>query len=139
MIPIRIILHHSLTRDSQTVSWGAIRDYHKKKGWRDIGYHAGIEWARNKAETFMGRMWDKQGAHTFRHNGNSLGLCIVGNFDEEIPDPMIWGAALKLVRFWMRLYKIPVSEVYGHHDFVAWKSCPGLMFDMEKFKRDLNV
>ena len=57
MTPQMIILHHSLTADTHTVSWGAIRRYHTKTlGWRDIGYHFGLELARNHVEVLMGRM-----------------------------------------------------------------------------------
>ena len=42
-----IMIHHSATEDSQTLSWQAIRRFHMTDPehlWADIGYHAGVEW-----------------------------------------------------------------------------------------------
>jgi hypothetical protein len=139
MTPTQIILHHSLTKDNVlTVSWGSIRRYHLGLGWDDIGYHAGVEMVRGQPEVLMGRMWDVQGAHARENRGNhnSLGLCIVGNFDDDAPPPEVWGKALQIVRYWMRLFDIPVEKVYGHCDF-SYKSCPGQLFDLNQFREEL--
>ena len=135
MTPARIVVHHSLTRDSQTVSWGAIRHYHTKVlGWRDIGYHVGVELVRSGDheyyEILMGRMWDEIGAHEPAVNQDSLGICFVGDFDREEPPmgQLITGA--KLIAYWMRRFGIPKDQVFGHHDFRPDKSCPGRQFNM---------
>lgn len=137
MTPERIILHHSLTKDSETVSWGVIRNYHIDMGYNNIGYHYGIEFLRDYYEILLGRMTDEVGAHTKGHNNNSLGICFIGNFDLIAPPELQWQLGLKLVRFLCRNYNINVSNVFGHREF-ADKTCPGNLFDVDKFKMELT-
>ncbi len=163
MKPESIVIHHSLTKDSSTVSWGNIRRYHLswaykgniitsdaaqnllaenrrgvKRPWRDIGYHFGIELANVSYEILLGRMPNVQGAHAGRGgNTNSLGVCFVGNFDKiEPPEPM-WEKGLVLVRWLMDNYGITKDHIMGHRDIATYKTCPGLKFDMMKFKDEL--
>lgn len=138
MIPKKIILHHSLTEDSGTVSWGAIRKYHLSLDWSDIGYHAGIELVQSGRELYyealMGRLWNSPGAHTQGQNHLSLGLCIIGNFDVREPPEGQLIAGAKIVALWMRLFSIDIGDIYRHADFAA-KTCPGKMFNMAAFKK----
>lgn len=143
MIPEEIILHHSATKDSGTVSWNAIRRYHMNEcAWTDIGYHWGIEYITDPGspqgsyEILMGRMSDAIGAHTSGENNRSLGICFVGNFDEAPPPEEQWKQGVKLVVWLCKRYGIHPRMIFGHRTF-APKTCPGTMFDVEKFKQDV--
>ena len=137
MTPTRIILHHSLTQDSGTVSWGAIRRYHTtQNGWKDIGYHFGIELVWEHYEVLMGRMFNEVGAHTAGQNNNSVGICFVGNFDLASPAPALWKVGVKLVKSLTNVFGIPASEIHAHNEY-AQKSCTGKMFDMKRFVLDV--
>jgi hypothetical protein len=139
MTPNKVLVHCSATKDSGTVSWGAIRYYHTiVLGWRDIGYHAGVERVKSGDheyyEILMGRMWDEQGAHEPEANADSLGICFVGDFDNEAPTlgQLIVGA--KQIAYWMRLFGISKDRVYGHNFFNPSKSCPGRLFNMDTLR-----
>jgi len=139
MKPVKIIVHHSATADSGTVSWGAIRRYHTETlGWPDIGYHAGVEFVRSGNElyyeTLMGRMWNVSGAHTRGQNHDSLGLCFVGNFDEHRPPEAQLVAGGKIIALWMKIFGISIKEIYTHNFFNNAKTCPGNQFDINVLK-----
>jgi len=135
VIPNKIIIHHSLTKDNQTVSWGAIRRYHTEVlGWSDIGYHAGCELLRDDYEVLIGRSWDEQGAHTKGQNFSSLGFCFIGNFDDEPPPSQQIITGARVIAYWVRFFDIPVEKIYPHSHFASYKTCPGKKFDMEELK-----
>ncbi len=136
--PKRIICHHSFTKDSSTVSWGAIRRYHTEMlNFRDIGYHAGVEMVKSGDELYyeilMGRMWDVAGAHTRGQNQDSLGICFVGNFDDHKPPQAQLIAGAKVISLWLILFDLTIGDVHLHREY-ADKSCPGRLFSLEDLK-----
>lgn len=136
MYPRHVIVHHSLTKDSKTVSWGAIREYHiKTLGWKDIGYHAGIELIGDEYQIMPGRPWNEEGAHCKEQgmNRQSLGICLVGNFDFAPPPHPQLELAVDLVRLWMKTFGITLDNIHRHSDFATYKSCPGTQFPWQKF------
>jgi len=141
--PNKIIVHHSATVDGQTFSTGAIRKYHiEVNGWAEIGYHCLTEFVKHSGigyyENMLGRMWNIPGAHCADHNYDSLGICFVGNYDNEEPCDEILISGAKVIRLWMYLFGIPEQEIYPHRNFNPQKSCPGRLFSMDKLKELLR-
>lgn len=141
MNPEYIILHHSLTKDSGTVSWSAIRSYHTNTlGWLDIGYHYGIEKVNSLGtyEIMLGRFPDEIGAHCVPRNKDSIGICLIGNFDEEkVPDRQ-WDCAVNLCCYLRRNFGILPYQILGHREAQENRTCPGKNFDMDKFRLDVQ-
>jgi len=134
--PIRgIVVHHSATPDGDTLSWDDIKRYHVETNhWADIGYHAGIEAIGGSYQMLIGRPWTRAGAHAPDRNADTLGLCLVGNFDLVPPPSLQWGQAVALVRWWRDLFKIPVEQVFGHREVTPGRGCPGRYFDCDAFR-----
>ena len=133
-----IMLHHSLTKDGATVSWQAIRKYHKETmGWKDIGYHFGMELINDQHEILIGRNLDQEGAHCVGMNQKAIGICFVGNFDEA-PVPFDqWRKGIAFVATLCKIFDILPQFIVGHRDY-APKSCPGKLFDLRIFRSDVG-
>lgn len=143
-----IMLHHSATQDSGTVSWTAIEKFHKEtQGWNDIGYHFGIELvinpyinhylSRYKYQALLGRPVSEFAAACPQGDMNrkAIHICCVGDYDLEIPEDTLYERLVhRLVRPLVKEYKISINNIVGHRNFNPAKSCPGKNFDIEKVK-----
>lgn len=161
----KIIIHHSLTKDSRIVDWQQIRVYHtsyrvdgkivskeeyelrlkNKNGkifepaWEDIGYHFGIEIINNIPEVLVGRGLNKVGAHTRGENVESIGICFVGNFDIIEPPQEVLDIALdRIIIPLCEIFELSAKDIYGHRDFCPYKTCPGKLFDLERIKEPIR-
>lgn len=121
-----IVLHCSATRPQQDIGAKEIRQWHKAKGWVDIGYHFVI---RRDGRVEKGRPVDAVGAHVAGFNSISLGICLVGGIGADSWKPennftkAQWSALKQLVTE-MRV-KYPTAKIVGHRDFPdVHKACP---------------
>ena len=140
MLPrTHIMIHHSLTKDGQTVSWGAIRRYHvEHNGWDAIGYHYGVELVGDQYEVLLGRSELDPAAACPQQQMNSkaLHVCCVGNFDVAPPPRAMLEVMVRLVILpAMAEYGIPVERIIGHGDISPAKTCPGTQFNLEVVRR----
>lgn len=137
-----IMIHHSLTKDGEAVSWGAIRDFHiYVRHWEDIGYHFGVELVGKRYEALVGRPLTMHGAHCYQQGMNSkaIGICCVGNYDMiKPPQEMLAVLGYRLIMPLMKIYNIPTSNVVFHREYAEYKSCPGAMFNKTHFVRWLE-
>ncbi len=159
----KVCLHHSLTKDGVTVDWQAIRRFHTswriggtivsekearealREGnktvvapWLDIGYHFGIEKINNHYEVLAGRPLNISGAHCVGQNSIAIGFVFIGNYDVEEPVNEMLLAGAKFLKGLMLELDISLEEVYGHHFYASYKSCPGTKFNIENFKKMLG-
>lgn len=71
----KIIIHCSATPEGREHDVHDIRDWHLKRGWKNIGYHYVI---KLDGTTQVGRPVRQQGAHAYGHNADSIGICYIG-------------------------------------------------------------
>lgn len=126
----KIMLHCSDTEDSGTVSWGAIRRYHREvKGWHDIGYHAGVELVGTNYEALIGRSLKEPGAHCPEAGMNHLaiGVCLVGQFEKTPPPPeQIECARDRVILPFFEAFGIGPKDIVFHNEYAPWRrTCPG--------------
>ncbi len=97
-------------------------------------YHIGYHYVVLPDGTIQqGRPEWMPGAHTAGHN-NTIGICLVGNFERRRPSRAQLQVTIKLVARLMKKYHFTVNEVYGHRDLAA-TACPGRHVDVKAIAR----
>lgn len=114
---IEYIVFHTSASGDQDIGAKEIREWHKEKGWSDIGYHYVI---RRDGTIEQGRPLEKIGAHVRGYNSRSIGICMIGG-KKTIQGwvggytPEQWVAAGYLAG---KLHAaFPDAQFKGHRDF----------------------
>ena len=73
-----------------------------------------------------GRPLDAVGAHCWHHNATSIGINLVGNFEQAEPTTVQLDSAMRLIAELSHRYKLKpgAGTVFGHRDFNS-TLCPG--------------
>ncbi len=133
----QIIIHCSATPEGRDVTVDTIRQWHKQRGFRDVGYHYIIY---RDGSVHIGRPEAEQGAHCTGHNANSIGICYVGGMERDMSEPKDTRTSAQrkaleaLCRELKRKY--PAATIHGHNEF-ADKACPS--FCVKRWKEDVGL
>ena len=128
----RLTVHHTgwnLTTDAwkpTATDLENIREFHSgtkttDRQWADIAYHFVIDRA--------GRVWQArplvyQGAHAKDHNEHNLGICLLGNFEVQMPAAAQLWSLSAFIPFVRTLYGIALDQVFTHRE-LRETACPG--------------
>lgn len=131
-----LIVHHTAT-SRDTTTFAAVKRYHVSKGWGDIGYHYFIT---ADGKIWPGRAENVVGAHATSNNMNfkSLGICLTGNFMNEVPTTAQLTSLETLLISLKVKHNIPIENILGHQEIPASTACPGtnLLRRVQDFRKD---
>ncbi|EFN73971.1 Peptidoglycan-recognition protein-LB [Camponotus floridanus] len=124
-----VVIHHGgiskYCRDQETCS-AIVRSYQDlhmdDRGWWDIGYNFLIG---EDGNAYEGRGWDYVGAHAPGYNTQSIGICILGDFSDFLPNLAALKTLNELIACGISLGKISDKyNVLGHRQ-ARNTECPG--------------
>lgn len=120
-----IVLHHTVSAETTTAA--DVDHWHKKRGFRCIGYHALV---RRKAdgswEIQAGRALELAGAGAPGHNADGIHVAVAGRYHLEPLSEAALEQLVQLVADLCRWARLPASAILGHREVIkAATECPG--------------
>ena len=139
-----IIVHHSATDVGNALSFDYVHS--EKRKWKGLGYHFVIDngtSGKKDGQIETSPRWNHQGdgAHCKANGMNyrGIGICLVGNFNEDRVTPKQMESLVLLVNELKEYYRISNSHILGHGQVKgASTDCPGKKFPWSEFLRSLN-
>lgn len=123
-----IVIHHSADEGNP---W-SIAQAHIDKGWPGIGYDTVI----TRDGTIFKTNLDKNiNYHTGDFNKHSLGICLIGNFEEYPPSYEQLFSLLYMLHKYGRAYDVVADDVLGHKETPdSSTKCPGKFVDLDSIR-----
>ncbi|XP_061190662.1 peptidoglycan recognition protein 1-like [Saccostrea echinata] len=130
-VPGNVYIHHGATPGCHNKAEcirlvQSYQNYHMDThGWPDIGYSFIVG---EDGNIYEGRGWNEIGAHTYGHNYDGLGFCVMGDFTSHVPNDLAINALKSLIACGVNSGRITQNYVLKGHRDVGQTSCPGDKF-----------
>ncbi len=128
----RVVIHHSATETGNAAYFRVLHRIVNK--WNDIGYHyvIGNGTLSGDGEIEVGRSLPFTGAHARGGNEDSIGICLVGNFNNTDPTAPQLGSLSTLLQELTVKYAIKKEFVVLHRNISgSFTECPGKNLTIE--------
>lgn len=154
-----LIVHHSVSAwgDGATIMAWHTDPRPKGNGWKSPGYHDVIcngyptynSWNKRKpiiaADGRVDRIWpeDKSSNGCLHANADTLHVCLIGDFDKDIPTERQMQKLVDLLVYWCLKYGLdPRTAILGHGEMQRklrrekyYKTCPGKTVSMNAVRQ----
>lgn len=140
-----LIVHHSAGNTTSSDFAAVVRgywDFHVNgRNWADIGYNWLVD---GNGVIYQGRAFNLDGnknvigAHFSGHNANTMGICVIGNYNNTMPtgdalfslnEMLAWKASeLEIDPLGTAQHYSPggnINRISGHRDSGIYTDCPG--------------
>lgn len=126
MTPKRIIWHHSADPSTKK-QFTKINEYHKNRGFplSSRGFYVGYHWLVEQDGTAVQSREERElGAHDNGENLDSIGICLAGDFNTQLPSEAQTKAACTLLEQIIKRWHISIVNVEPHRTD-DMTDCPG--------------
>lgn len=136
ILPDKLVIHH--TWKPTKADWAGQRSinglkaYYEGKGW-PAGPHLFVA----EDGIWLFSPMNKDGIHAGTLNFHSIGIEVVGDYDNEVWSGQTKTNALGVIKALMERLSIPQSQVFFHRD-VSPKTCPGRAITKEWLFAELS-
>ncbi len=119
--PDKIIVHHTAYGGNEKQFW-KVNEWHKDRGFEKsengifVGYHVLIE---KDGTATQARSYTEKGQHCAGQNETSIGVCMAGNFDSELPTEKQKEKLGEVCLACMKNFNIKITKILPHRAFVA--------------------
>ena len=142
-----IVIHHTATKTGST---SIIDKIHRNRGFDGLGYDFIINNGKGNPDGLVevGYRWQQQmtGAHCRSRtrsdnywNRCSIGISLVGNFEEIYPTDRQYESLAELITFLKSRHCISDSSIYAHKQVPGCKTkCPGKHFSWHRLTQKIQ-
>lgn len=148
----RYVVVHTSDSTAPEIDIRDITKWHQANGWRSCGYHYVILDANRHdksrdGEVQTGRVEGEVGAHCKGLNHQSIGICLIGDGDQDPPTEAQWKALVELCSDICLRHNLKARHVIGHREinrlvdgqivsrrYRTSKTCPGAKIDLDELR-----